>query len=178
LIVGLFAMVVGFSPCRSTALSPEFRCSPVEETTRMDALERVMRIRRGLGLEAWPSERFRQAAAEGKRRWAEVEALFSVQYSMFQDAVSAIAPGFHLSPEEELAAHAADVPGRRNVNSRVAIWFVKWERCPETSGLPNPYEPWIEIWEHGGAFRVEHGQFVDIEDSEHMPLGAVVVRRA
>jgi hypothetical protein len=36
----------------------------------------------------------------------------------------------------------------------------------------------IGIWEHGGAFGVEHGQFVDIEDSEHMPLGAVVVRRA
>jgi hypothetical protein len=100
----------------------------------MDALERVMQIRRGGPPEAWPPERFRQAAA--------------------------------------------DVPGRRNVNSRIAVWFVKWERCPETAGLPNPYEPWIGIWEHGGAFSVEHGQFVDIEDSEHMPLGAIVVRRA
>jgi hypothetical protein len=144
----------------------------------MDALERVTRIRRGSALETWPPERFRQAAAEGKRRWAEIEELFGVQYSMFQDAVSTIAPGFHLSTEEEVAARAADVPGMRNVNSRIAVWFVKWERCPETSGLPNPYEPWIEIWEHGGAFSVEHGQFVDIYDSEGMPLGAVVVRRA
>lgn len=144
----------------------------------MDALERVLNIRRGSALEAWSRERFWQAAVEGKRRWAEVEGLFGVQYSMFRDAVAAIAPDFHLSTEEEKAAYAADVPGRRNVNSRIAVWFVKWERCHETSGLPNPYEPWIEIWEHGGAFSVEHGQFVDIEDNEHMPLGAVIVRRA
>ena len=97
---------------------------------------------------------------------------------MFQDAVSTIAPGFQLSPEEEAAAYAAEVPGRQNVNSRIAVWFVKWERCADTAGLPNPYEPWIEIWEHGGAFSVEHGQFVDIEDSENMSLGAVVVRCA
>jgi hypothetical protein len=144
----------------------------------MDALERVKRIRRDVALETWASERFRQAAAEGKRRWAEVEEWFGIQYPMFQDAVAAIAPEFRLSLEEERAAYAADVPARRNVGSRIAVWFVNWERCPKTRGLPNPYEPWIEIWEHGGAFSVEHGQFVDIEDSQHMPLGAVVVRRA
>ena len=144
----------------------------------MDALERVKLIRRASVPEAWPPERFRQAAAEGKRRWTEIEELFGIQYSMFQDAVAAIAPAFHLSTEEESEARAVEIPGRRNVNSRIAVWFVKWERCPETAGLPNPYEPWIEIWEHGGAFSVEHGQFVDIEDSTFMPLGAVVVRRA
>jgi hypothetical protein len=144
----------------------------------MDALERVKRIRRGPMPDAWPSERFRQAAAEGKRRWTEIEEFFEIEYSMFQDAVAVIAPEFHLSPEEEVEARAVDIPDRRNVNSQIAIWFVKWERCPETAGLPNPYEPWIEICEHGGAFSVEHGQFVDIEDSTFMPLGAVVVRRA
>src|SRR5947209_20269271 len=97
---------------------------------------------------------------------------------MFQDEVGAIAAGFRLSSEEEAAACAANVPRRRNVNSRIAVWFVKWERCPETSNLPNPYEPWIEIWEHGGAFGGEHGQFVGIEDSEHMQRDAVVARRA
>lgn len=144
----------------------------------MDALDRVVRIRRDSITDPWPAERFRQAAAEGKRRWAEVEELFGIQYPMFQDAISAIAPAFELPEEEKAAAYAVDVPGRRNVNSRIAVYFVKWERCPETAGLPNPYVPWIEIWEHGGAFSVEHGQFVDIEDSDHMPLGAVVVRRA
>jgi hypothetical protein len=144
----------------------------------MDALERVARIRQSSPLEAWPAERFRQAAADGKRRWAEVEELFGVQYPMFGDAVAAIAPEFHLSPQEEAAARAADVAGRRNASSRIAVWFVKWEHCLETAGLPNPYEPWNQVWEHGGAFSVEHGQFVDVEDSEHMPVGAVVVRRA
>jgi hypothetical protein len=150
----------------------------VAEPNPMDALERVMRIGRGPANEPWPPDRFPQAASEGKRRWAAVEELFGVQYSMFQDAVAVIAPAFRLPAEEESAASAADVPGMRNINSRVAVWFVKWERCPETAGLPNPYEPWIEIWEHGGAFSVEHGQFVDVFDSEDMPVGAVVVRRA
>ncbi len=144
----------------------------------MNALERVLRIRQGSPLASWPSERFQQAAIEGKRRWAEVEKLFGIQYPMFQDAVGAIAPELQLSPAEEAAAYSSDVPGRRNVDRRRDDWFVKWERCPETAGLPNPYEPWIDIWEHGGAFSVEHGQFVDIEDSEHVPLGAVVVRGA
>jgi hypothetical protein len=144
----------------------------------MDALERVKLIRRVSVPEAWPPDRFRQAAAEGKRRWTEIEDLFGIQYSMFQDAVAVIAPAFQLSAEEESQARTVEIPGRRNVNNRIAVWFVKWERCPETAGLPNPYEPWIEIWEHGGAFSVEHGQFVDIEDSTFMPLGAVVVRRA
>jgi hypothetical protein len=144
----------------------------------MDALERVRRIRAGPAADPWPAERFRQAAAEGKRRWAEIEELFGIEYAMFRDAVGVIAPDFRLSPEEQEAAAATDVPGKRNVNSRIAVWFVKWDRCPETAGLPNPYEPWIEIWEHGGAFGVEHGQFVDVEDASGMPLGAVVVRRA
>jgi hypothetical protein len=144
----------------------------------MDALERVKLIRRASPPESWSPERFKQAATEGKRRWTEIEELFGIQYSIFQDAVAAIAPAFHLPAEEELEARAVEIPGRRNVSSRIAVWFVKWERCPETAGLPNPYEPWIEIWEHGGAFSVEHGRFVDIEDSKFMPLGAVVVRRA
>lgn len=144
----------------------------------MDALERVRRIRRESPAEQWPPERFRQAAAEGKRRWAEAEELFGVQWSMFKDAVAVIAPDFKLSPAEEQAADAADVPGMRNVGPWIAVSFVRWERCPATAGLPNPYEPWVEIWEHGGGFSVEHGQFVDVYDSEFMPVGGLVVRRA
>ena len=144
----------------------------------MDALDRVLRIRRESPAEQWSPERFRQAAAEGKRRWAEAEELFGVQWSMLKDAVGVIAPDFKMSSAEEEAAWAADVPGLRNVGSWVAVSFVRWERCPATAGLPNPYEPWVEIWEHGGGFSVEHGQFVDVYDSEHMPLGCIVVRRA
>ncbi|MCE9563552.1 MAG: hypothetical protein K8U57_16040 [Planctomycetes bacterium] len=144
----------------------------------MDALERVLRIRRELATERWPPERFRQAAAEGKRRWAEAEDLFGVQWSMLKDAVALISPDFKMPPAEEEAAWSVDVPGMRNVGPWVAVSFVRWERCPTTAGLPNPYEPWIEIWEHGGGFSVEHGQFVDVYDSEFTPLGCIVVRRA
>jgi hypothetical protein len=144
----------------------------------MDALERVIQIRKKVIVPAWGREDFLRAASRGKHRWQETEALFGITYSMFRDAVSEIAPSFELAAEEKAIAEAADVPGMRNVNSRIAVFFLKWERCSETSSLSNPYEPWMEIWEHGGAFSVEHGQFVDVFDQDHMPLGAVVVRRA
>jgi hypothetical protein len=62
----------------------------------MDALDRVVRIERGSITDPWPAERFRPAAAEGKRRWVEVEEVFGIQYPMFQDAIAAIAPAFEM----------------------------------------------------------------------------------
>jgi hypothetical protein len=50
----------------------------------MDALERVLRIGREPPSDRWAPDRFRQAAAEGKKRWHEIEKLFEVQYSMFK----------------------------------------------------------------------------------------------
>jgi hypothetical protein len=137
----------------------------------MDALQRVARIKHPPAAK-WPRERFQPAADEGRRRWQEAEALFAIEYPMFADAVAKVAPDFQLSPEEELVARTA------NVSSRIAVWYLKWERCPATVGLPNPYEPWIEICEHGGAFSVEHGQYVDIYDAEHTRVGGLTVRRA
>ena len=143
----------------------------------MDALERVARIGR-TPAENWPRERFLPAANEGKRRWQEAEELFGIRYPLFEDAVAVIAPDFRLSPEEGAAAREVASPGRPNVSNRIAVWFVKWEPCPATAGLPNPYAPRIEIREHGGSFGVEHGQFVDVYDSESIPAGFVMVRRA
>lgn len=144
----------------------------------MDALERLRRIGTSPPAETWDGARLLQAAREGKGRWAELEELFGTQWPLFADGVAAVAPAFQLLVEEEAAARATRIREGRNVNSRVAVWFLKWERCPATSGLPNPYEPWIEIWEHGGHFGVEHGQFVDVYDTQGMPLGCVFVRRA
>src|SRR5437868_15059871 len=90
-----------------------------------------------------------RSASEGKRRWQEIETLFEIEYPMFWDAVSIIEPTFQLVPAEETTARDANVPCLRNVDNRIAVWFLKWERCPLTRGIPNPYEPWIEIWEHG-----------------------------
>jgi hypothetical protein len=97
---------------------------------------------------------------------------------MFQDAVAAISPSFGMESRFTDVAEATVVPGRRNVDNRIALWFMRWARCPRTAGYPNPYEPWIDIWENGGSFGVEHGQFVDVYDPSGRPLGAVVVRGA
>ncbi len=140
----------------------------------MDALKRVLSIGREPPSERWTTAQFGQAAVEGKRRYVEVEELFGVQYSMFRDVVALIAPDFKLATEEEQAARSVVMSGGR----WIALSFVRWERCSATAGLPNPYEPWIEIWEHGGSFSVEHGRFVDVYDSAGIAAGAVVVRRA
>jgi hypothetical protein len=143
----------------------------------MDALERILRIGRVTEL-GWSGEEFAQAAREGKRRFEEIESVFEIEYGMFADAVALLAPNYHLAPEEETAVKAAPIRESHRASKRIALWYLKWERCPVTAGLPNPYEPWIEIMEHGGAFDVEHGQFVDVFTNRGMPVGCVVVRRA
>ncbi len=154
------------------------RLPTVDGEILMDALERI----KGIGLiapgEHWNGPQFFDAGREGKRRWQELEGLFELQWPMFADAVAVLDPAFRLPADEETAALSAKWPRMWCVNSGILISFLKWERCPTTAGLLNPYEPWIEIWEHGGAFRVEHGQFVDVFDATFMPLGAVFVRRA
>lgn len=75
-------------------------------------------------------------------------------------------------------ANATRVPGGRNIDNRIALWFMKWARCPATMGYPNPYEPWIAIWENGGASGYEHGQFIDVFDHAGKRAGALVIRRA
>lgn len=118
------------------------------------------------------------AAREGKRRWKQAEELFGMQWPMFEDAVSVISPNFSMESRFVDVATAIDVPELRNVNNRIALWCMRWARCPKTADYPNPYEPWIEIWENGGSFSVEHGQFVDIYDALGMSAGALTVRRA
>jgi hypothetical protein len=142
--------------------------------THLAAAERLSRLRRPFPDSGWKREQFVDAAREGKRRWAQAEELFGLQWPMFADAVAVISPAFAMESRFTDVAEATDVPR----NNRVALWFMKWARCPLTADYPNPYEPWVEIWENGGSFSVEHGQFVDIYDARGMPLGAVVVRRA
>lgn len=76
----------------------------------MDALYRLKQISRTPRCNAWPCERFREKAVDGKRRWEEVEQLFQIRYSMFQDAVGTIAPTFSLTTEEEADAYGTEMP--------------------------------------------------------------------
>ena len=140
----------------------------------MDPMERITLLATR-SIRGWSDGDFIAAAQEGKRLWQQTEELFEIEYGMFWDAVSAIEPAFRLALEEEAVASAVDLPG---VGNRVALSFLKWERCSLTRGLPNPYEPWLSIWEHGGSVSVEHGQFVDIYNQKRFPLGGLFVRRA
>jgi hypothetical protein len=146
--------------------------------THLAAADRLSRLRRPFPATTWKPEQFASAAIEAKRRWEEAEELFGAQWPMFGDAVSVISPSFAMEYHFIDLAKATEVTGRANVDNRIALWFMRWARCPKTADYPNPYEPWIEIWENGGSFAVEHGQFVDIYDASGMTVGALVVRRA
>jgi hypothetical protein len=56
--------------------------------------------------------------------------------------------------------------------------FVKWERCSATSGIDNPFEPLVEIFEHGGSVSKEHGRFIDIYDHRGKAVAGLTVRQA
>ena len=139
-------------------------------------LQRVMRLRRKAIFPTWVPEDFESAFSEGKNRWQETEELFGMSYPIWRDAVSEIAPSFQLAMREEAAVQSMILSDICNGYDRIALYFLKWERCRETSGLPNPYEPWIEIWEHGGWFSVEHGQFVDVYGRDGRVAGGFVQR--
>lgn len=147
-------------------------------TTHLVAAERLGRLRGPFAPSGWTREDFVSAGREGKRRWEEAQALFGLQWSMFQDAIRVISPNFGMESRFSDVAKATKVRGHRNVDNRIALWFMRWARCPQTADYPKPYEPWIEIWENAGSFGVEHGQFVDLYDQTGTPLGATVVRRA
>ncbi len=133
----------------------------------MDALERVLLIRPDLTPGDWGEPEFQRAIAEGYRRWREIQQVLEIDYPLFEDAVAVVAPTFRLDPGEQRAVEAVEVPlGGGNCPRRALVSFLKWERCPVTSGLPNPYEPWVEVWEHSGALSVEHAQFVDVSFAE------------
>jgi hypothetical protein len=133
----------------------------------MDSLERILGIRAEIEPRGWSKIDFQRAKIEGYRRWREIRQVLVIDYQLFGDAVAVLVPGFRLPIEEERAATAVQVPrGGGNCPGYALLSFLKWERCPVTHGLPNPYEPWVEIWEHGGAISVEHAEFVDLTFSE------------
>src|SRR4051794_13556356 len=138
----------------------------------LEAVERLRRLHPPFVPGGWTRDQFIDAGMEGRRRWLEAQELFELQWPMFTDAVTVISPSFVLESRFSDVARATRIPVRRNVENRVAMWFMNWARCPLTAAYPNPYEPWIEIWEHGGSFSVEHGQFVDLHDASGQPVGA------
>jgi hypothetical protein len=155
----------------------EVRTVARREATPLAAAERLSRLHRPFPAGSWMKSQFAEAAREGGRRWSEAEELFGLQWPMFQDAVSVISPSFILESHFTTLAEATDIPARRNVNNRITLWFMRWARCPLTAEYPNPYEPWVEIWENGGSISFQHGYVVDVYDASGMPAGSLAVRR-
>ena len=143
----------------------------------MDALERIERIRRSASKNNWSPDEFQDAAIRARELWQAVESLFGVRYGLLTDAVSAIDPTFELPDIELSAIRKAEVAGTPG-GELVATWFAKWDRCPVTRGIDNPYEPLVEILEHGGAVSKEHGQFIDIYDQSGKAVAGLFVRSA
>jgi hypothetical protein len=142
----------------------------------MDVLERVALLRRDNPNLKWTSEDFLKAALEGKRRHDEIADLFEISYSVFTDVLPSIAPDWRLLVDEAPILSVPKINPRIRY-SQILLGFVKWEYCPLTKGLPNPYEPWNEILEHGGSFQVEHAEFIDLFD-EHGWIGGICVNRS
>src|SRR5688572_12329561 len=106
--------------------------------THLAAAERLSRLRRPFPPSDWTREQFVNAAREGRRRWEEAEELFGVHWPMFENAVSAISPTFEMESKFVDVAEATDVASGRSVNNRIALWFMRWARCPRTVEYPNP----------------------------------------
>jgi hypothetical protein len=136
-----------------------------------NALDRVNALLAGQRCEPWPLDRLASLGHEAKQRWLALrQAGHDVEFA--GDAVRLLDPEFSLAPDlEERIQRAFSWHNRRAV-----IRFLKWATCPKTEGAENPFEPLVEIIEHGGSLHVEHGMFLDIYDSDAKMCGIVLVR--
>jgi len=143
----------------------------------MNAIDRVTAIGQRKPVEKWRREDFLYAAKRAKDRWHATEELFEIRYEMLRDAVLEIDPKFDLSDDQVGAITNANLP-QVYLLRRISVSFVRWEMCHATTGFPNPYDPLIEIWEHGGDIQQEHGQFLDLYDDAGLPAGGMFICRA
>lgn len=136
-----------------------------------NAVDRVNALLAGQRCEPWPLERLATSGREAKRRWLELrQAGHDVGFG--GDAIRLLDPAFSIAPDLEKRIQSA-FPWS---NGHAVIRFLKWATRPKTEGAQNPFEPLIEIIEHGGSLHVEHGMFLDIYDSESRKCGIVLIR--
>jgi len=131
----------------------------------MDAFTRITHFAPTSDVPDWIEDDFAEAAVAAMGRWRSAVEQFDVRFSLFSDGVSLIDPDFQIPEEMVATISRTPVPTGRNVTWRMALAFVKWAECPVTRDCPNPYEPLVAIWEHGGSFSMEHSIFVDIYDA-------------
>jgi hypothetical protein len=124
------------------------------------AFDRVRRLVEGSRLEAWPLAKLIELGREARTRWQELRRS-RIDVDFAGDAVRIIDPEFRLPDDVEESIQAA----LRWINGRVAVRFLKWATSSKTSHRQNPFEPLLEIVEHGGSLHVENGM-LEIYDAE------------
>lgn len=138
----------------------------------MDALQRIADVGRKTVDTTWGTEDFRRAAIEGVSRWRAAQAAIGIKYHLLQDAALALGADEQLSENEVAAIKSARERG--HTCGLFASAFLRWHRCAKTRELPNPYEPWIALCEHGASFSKEHG-FLDVYDHEGTHIAGLVI---
>ena len=140
-------------------------------------IDRILRIQLSDPPESWCTSDFQSAIADARSSWQLIEELFNIQYPMLGDAVAQIAPAFKLEHELEEQIAASEI-ANSFIGKQIAMSFLKWELCQKTDAVDNPYDPLIQIFEHGGNLNKEHGQFIDVFDNHGKMVCGVTVRRA
>jgi len=126
----------------------------------IDARERLQRLGTGsLGqpVGSWEQEK-EWLIAQGKRaveRWHDARSRLKADWVFLGDFRPIVCPVFEFDPEDEVVARQCRVGLAHYGQNELPVFFLAWERCPITKGIPNPYEPLISIWESGGSFRRE-----------------------
>jgi hypothetical protein len=126
---------------------------------------------KGRRREPWALQQLAALGREAKRRWLELRQS-GLDLSCAGDAVALLDPEFRLPPDLEERIQEA-LPG---IEGRVAVRFLKWVMCAKTQEDENPFEPLLEILEHGGSFYVEHGMFLDIYSDQGAKCSIVLIR--
>lgn len=140
-------------------------------------IDRILRIQLSDPHESWSTYDFQSAIADARSSWKLIEELYNIQYPMLGDAVAQIDPAFKLEHDLEERIAASEI-ANSFIGKQIAKAFLKWELCPETDDVDNPYDPVIQIFEHGGNLSKEHGQFIDVFDNHGKMICGVTVRRA
>jgi hypothetical protein len=144
----------------------------IAEARVRTASERVEALVLGKRVDPWPIGQLASLGHEAKKRWLGTREQFGLDVCFAGDGVALLAPKFVL-PDGMEERILAGLPG---VDGRFAVRFLKWASCPKTMDSTNPLEPLIEILEHGGSSRPEHGMFLDIIDYQGATCGVVIYR--
>jgi hypothetical protein len=137
----------------------------------MTAAARVQALVDGQRLDAWPIKHLVELGRASVETWSVVKQLFNLEDSFGGDAVAQLDPELRLPEGMENQILKALPDG-----AWYAVHFLKWEMCQKTNGLDNPFEPLVQILEHGGSMHVEHAMYMDITAADSSTAGICVTR--